>query len=142
MGPSESTYDPATDVGKVRLEIDDTDVEGTPAFVDAEVEYFLEEEGGILAAAARGCEVLARRYAKAYDITTDDQSLKRSQRAAAFAKAAETLRERAEKEEGLGTIATVKTDGYNQTGVDNETIDGTGPGGRVRAGYENPDRVP
>lgn len=132
-----------TDVEKVRLKIGDTNVTAA-LFSDTEIEYFLEEEAGNVAgAAAAACEALAARFSTDVDVTTDDQSLKRSQRAAAFAKRAEDLREQAEKNAGIGTVTTQKIDGYNDTEVGNEDIEGEGSaGGRVRQGYVNPDRVP
>lgn len=130
-----------TDVEKVRLKIGDRDV-GNALFTDVEIESFLDDEGTVLAASAAACEALAARFAPGYDVSTDDQSLKRSQRATAFAKLGETFRDRAEGQVGIGTIKTKKVDGYNDTDVDNEEIAGTSAGGRVRAGYENPDQIP
>lgn len=140
--PSTLTYDLSTDVGKVRFEIDDTDVEA-PELQDAEIESALVDEGTVLSASAKCCEVLARRYARAYDVASDDQKLSRSQRAAAMRELAKDLRARVEGLVGIGTIPTEKVDGYNDTGVDNESSDGTsGSTGRVRQGYLNPDQVP
>lgn len=136
------SYDLGTDVGKVRFEIDDTDLENFE-LADQEIELLLSTEGAVLAAAAGACEVLARRYAKRYDISTDDQSLKRSQTAKAWMEMASELRKRVEKGEGIGTIKTEKVDGYNDTGVDNESIDGATPAtGHARVGWLNPDEVP
>lgn len=130
-----------TSLEKVRLRIGDTDV-ADALFSDAELESFLDDEGTVIGAAAGACESLAARWASEYDIGTDDQSLKRSQKAAAMLKLAPALRQQAEKEEGIGVIPTEKVDAYNDQGVDNESFDGAGAGGRVRQGYQSPDQVP
>lgn len=46
-----ATYDLSTSVGKVRLKIGDTDT-SNPIFQDAELEYFLTEQGGQIVPAA------------------------------------------------------------------------------------------
>lgn len=130
-----------TDVEKVRLRIADTDV-GDPLFSDVELASFIEDEGSVVGAAAAACESLAARWSVDFDVTTDDQSLKRSQKAAAMLKLGPALRERAEKEGGIGVIKSTKVDAYNDTEVDNESFDGAGAGGRVRQGYQNPDQIP
>ena len=45
MAASPSTYDPSTNVGKVRLYIQDTDM-GNAKFVDAEINVFITDAGG------------------------------------------------------------------------------------------------
>lgn len=131
-----------TDVEKVRLKIGDTEVSDA-LFSDTELEAFLEDEGTVGGAAAAACESLAARFAPDYDVSTDDQSLKRSQKSAAFAKLAETLRGQEEKDAPIETQTTERVDGYNLEGLDNESVAGSGtPGGRVRAGYRDPDEHP
>ncbi len=54
-------YDLATDVGKVRLKIGDTDISPTTdaIFSDEEIEYFLNEGGNIVLASALALETIA-----------------------------------------------------------------------------------
>lgn len=53
-----ATYDLATDLGKVRLEIPDTDIR-KPIFEDEEIQYFLDvNEGDIYLAAAHALSVI------------------------------------------------------------------------------------
>lgn len=66
--------DLSTDIGKVRLEMNDTDeargkgVKPTGEnFTDAEIQYFLDEEGTVGRATAHACEVLARAWARMPD---------------------------------------------------------------------------
>lgn len=132
------TYDLETAIGQVRLEVGDTDRDAA-LLTDEEITFFLEEEGSVLAAAARACEALAARFARAFDITTDDQSLKRSQRAVAFRAQAKELRGRIGGT--IGTVTTTRVDGYSQD-IDNEETAETSAGGRVRAGYDDPDYHP
>ena len=56
-----ATYDTGTDVGKVRLYIQDTDVspESDAIFTDEEIQVFLTEEGSVKSAAALGLETIA-----------------------------------------------------------------------------------
>lgn len=54
-----ASYDPTTDVGKVRLRIPDRNVD-KPLFDDAEIESFLEFNGGnVLLATAEALEAIA-----------------------------------------------------------------------------------
>lgn len=130
-----------TDVEKIRLKIGGA---ATATVVnDTALQAFLDEEGSVVGAAAAACEALAAHYAQAYDISTDDQSLKRSQRAKAFAAQAKDFRGLQDKDEGIGSINSEKVDGYNDTAVDNESIDGATAGaGHARIGWLNPDEVP
>ena len=59
-----TTYDPATDVGKVRLKIGDTDITAAQ-FSDAEVQVFIDEGGTVNASA--GIALLAWASAVAMD---------------------------------------------------------------------------
>lgn len=67
------SYDLDTDVGKVRLEIGDTEdgngVKPNSAnFSDQEIEFLVEEEQSVGRASARACEILARWYAPLVDL--------------------------------------------------------------------------
>lgn len=131
-----------TDVELIRIKIGGP---ATETLVNDEVlGAFLIEEGSVAGAAAAACEALAAHYAIDFDVSTDDQSLKRSQKAKAYEALAGTFRDLAERNEGIGTIATIKIDGYNLQEYDNESIAGAGnsQGGRVRAGYIDPDEHP
>lgn len=87
-------YDIGTDVGKMRFEIPDTE---EPFMLgDAEISYALEEEESLLGAAARCCEVIARKYAQQADIATGDAKLTYSAQAETLAKRAEELRLRSQ----------------------------------------------
>jgi len=61
-----ATYDTATDIGKVRLHIGDTDV--TPAsdaiFTDEELQVFLDTEGSVQSAAAMALDAIASSSAR------------------------------------------------------------------------------
>jgi hypothetical protein len=89
----------------VRFEIQDTDPT-RPLFQDEEIEYALAQEAGeepeargILSAAARCCEVLARRFGMQADVLVGSLQATYSKQAAQYAKLAVELRERAQ---GLG----------------------------------------
>jgi hypothetical protein len=129
-------YDLTTDLGKLRVEIGD--VEETAAlFYDSELTYFLTDEGSVLAAAARACEVLAARYAGSYNFKTDDQSFDRGALSKQYAEQAKRLRAQSG---GTTTIAATRIDGYSDD-IANDEISTTGSGttNRVRAGYTHPD---
>lgn len=92
------SYDLATNVGKLRLEIGDT-TSGSGVkpdgsnFLDAELEYFLDAESGSVGrASARACEVLARSFAGMVDLTVGPRRESLSQAAKAYADRAQELR--------------------------------------------------
>ncbi len=58
MAAAPSTYDPSTDVGKVRLYIQDTEM-ANAKFVDAEINVFITDAGGGKLHAAAGLTLLA-----------------------------------------------------------------------------------
>lgn len=121
-------------ISKVRFEIGDTD-EAKALFNDDEVKVKLVDHGdSVPLAAAALCEILARRYARDFDFSTDGQSFSRSQMSKQFAQLARDLRERAT---GAKTVATRRVDGYSQD-VDYGSV-GASRTGRVRRGYTDPD---
>lgn len=131
-GTAAPSYDLSTDVGKVRLEIGDTETD-TPEFVDEEITYFLSVEGSVLGAAARACEALAAKFARQYDFQTDDQRFQRSQMSKQYADLASTLRSRAG---GVVTTSPTRVDGYSDDIANNEvSTASTGGRGRVRRGW-------
>jgi hypothetical protein len=133
------TYDgtPNTDLERVRLEIGDTD--STEAlFQDEEInEKLSQRANNVLLTAADLCEILARKFARAYDFETDGQSFKRSQMSAAYAKAAKDLRARAQ---GAGVVDTTRVDGYSDD-IPNAAVLATDTNPRRRY-YGEEDEIP
>jgi len=119
----------ASTIDAIRLEIGDT-IEEEQLLQDEELEYFYEEEGSILGAAARACEAIAAKFSREADLKVGDLSLSASQKAdlkvgdlslSASQKAehyrekAKVLRERSQKKGstlGKLTASTIKTDKY------------------------------
>ena len=102
-----------TDLAKTRLEIGDTNHE-QPLFTDEELNYFLAEEGGVTAAAARACEVLARSNARLPTFTADGLTVNQGALSAQYAALGKELRRRA----GGGaakTVSSYRRDGYSTT---------------------------
>jgi len=75
----------------VRFEIPDTD-ESRQLVSDEEIAYALSEESGIIGAAARCCEIVARRYTQQADVATGDVKLTYSKQAENLAVRAKELR--------------------------------------------------
>ena|SRR5690554_2335972 len=98
------TYDTSTDRGKVRLIITDTD-EDNAIFQDAEIDAFLEMQGGVLLAAAQALDTIASSEAlvlkkvRLLDVQTDGPAV-----AKALREHAQELREE-EKRDGAFAIA-------------------------------------
>jgi len=87
--------DPASsDKDAVRFEVGDTD-HNDQLLQDGEIEYAISLEPSLLAAAARCCEVLARRFSRQADFRLGPQAVSASQRAEAFAARAKELRTKA-----------------------------------------------
>lgn len=84
----------ADDKDAVRFEIPDTD-EGAQLVSDEEITYALTLESGVIGAAARCCEIVARRFAQQADISTGDVKLTYSGQAKTLAVRAKELREQA-----------------------------------------------
>jgi len=106
---------PATStIDAIRLEIGDT-IEEEQLLQDEELEYFYEEEGSILGAAARACEAIAAKFSREADLKVGELSLSASQKAKHYQEKAKVLRERAQKKGstlGKLTTSTIKTDKY------------------------------
>ncbi len=107
-----------TALHKTRLEIGDTD--STAAlFTDEELDVYLDARSdSVLLAAADACDVLATRFARAYDFSTDGQSFSRSKMTEMYRQRAKDLRTRAS---GVVTVATTRVDGYSSTVKSDET---------------------
>jgi hypothetical protein len=84
----------ASNKDAVRFEIGDTTYEDQ-LLTDEEILFALSVEGSIIAAAARCCETLARKYAREADYTLGPQSVKASQRGKAFLEMSTALRKKA-----------------------------------------------
>lgn len=123
-----------TALARVRLEIGDTD-SATALFTDEEINSKLDGESDELLAAASLCDILATRFARAYDFTTDGQQFSRSQMSKGYAQRAKELRQLSSA--GFTTLATTRVDGYSDD-VDYQDVD-TGSSGRIRIGYTDPD---
>ena len=73
------TYNTATDIGKVRLELDDTE-QGKGVrpngdnLTDAEIQVFLDREGAVLPAVAAACEMLARAWSRVASLSAGGRS--------------------------------------------------------------------
>lgn len=129
------TYDTSTTLGKVRLQIQDTDASDA-LFTDAEVQVYLDlRADNLLQTAADLCDVLAIRFSREFDFETDRQKFSRSQRQKMYAEMAVSLRARANG--GVQSVPSTKVDGYSSD-IDSEqtsTAGSPGASGRVRQGY-------
>lgn len=117
------TYDgtPSTVLEKVRLEIGDTDPTSA-LFTDEELNVWITNRAdNIYLAAADACEAAARKFARAYDFTTDGQSFHRSQMTKSYMDLAKDLRQRAG---GVVTVEVTKVDGYSDD-IANQDVAGT-----------------
>lgn len=116
------TYDLDTPIGEVRLEIGDDDNSADAGvkpngtnFSDEEIQKALDNEGGIvLRAAARLCEILARRWAGAGEnVRIRDYQINTTEKAKYYAELAKELRARAGGAFAGGSVATTRVDGYS-----------------------------
>lgn len=78
----------------VRFEVQDTDI-NAQLLQDEEIAYALAQEPGVLGAAARCCEALARRFAAQADTTVGSLKKTNSTAAEGYAERARELRARA-----------------------------------------------
>lgn len=122
------SYVLSTDVGKVRLEIGDTTAgagvrpDGTN-LTDAEVEYFLAQEGSVGRAVARACEVLATLWAGVADLTVGPRREALGSVAQRYADRAQRLRrQHGGAEVGALAVGMIRQDGY-QRATDPEASD-------------------
>lgn len=113
------TYDLTTDIGQIRLEIGDTE-EGQGVkpdgsnFSDEELQVILDREGGVMAAVAGVCEVLATQYARLVDTSVGPRREALGSIAQQYAARAAQLRK---QYGGAGmammSAAVVRVDGYS-----------------------------
>lgn len=103
---ADPTYDPATDPGRVRLLLNDIPTGAPPVavFSDAEIQAFLDLEGGSVKRAAAQAidtnatnEALASKVLRTQDVQTDGAKL-----AAAMREHADRLRAQADLEDEAG----------------------------------------
>lgn len=118
------------------MEIGDTD-SATALFTDEEINSKLDNETNELLAAASLCDILATRFARAYDFTTDGQQFSRSQMSKSYAQRADELRQ--QSGQGITTLATTRIDGYSDDIAYDEVTGTASRRGRVIAGYFSPD---
>jgi hypothetical protein len=127
------TYDLNTDIGKVRFEIPDTTEDGR-LLDDAEIVHALNEENGFVAAAARCCETIARRFAMQADIATGDVKITYSKQAENLSERAKDLRKRVQ---GAGIPF---AGGVSRTDKENRALDEDRVQGAFSRGqFDNPD---
>ena len=131
-----STSALTTPLAQVRLEIGDTD--STAAlFADEEINVKLAGRGdNVLLTAADLCDILARRFARAFDFESDNQKFSRSQMSKQYADLAGELRDRAS---GVVTVASTRIDGFSQD-IDSESVMQTAE--NVRGRYRRLDDAP
>ena len=110
------TYDLTTKIGQVRLLVPDNEASAYD-LQDDEITYFLGLVGqNVMAAAARACDHLARKYAKLPTFSADGLQISNGQRAQTFAARAAELR--ASISDSMSSITLIKTDGYSSTDND------------------------
>ena len=114
------SYTLSTDIGKVRLEIQDT-ASATALLTDEEIQVFLTDEGTVLGASARACEVISRKYAHDFNWTADGDTVDRQTRAKQWAELGAALRKR--KGAGIVSRQTVNTDAYQPIGLERNHSD-------------------
>ena len=99
-----------TVLAKVRLEVGDTDTTDQ-LLTDEELQVLIDNRASVVTlAAADACDVLATRFARDFDFSTDGQSFSRHARAKTFQERAQALRERYHS---LTTHPVTRVDGYS-----------------------------
>ncbi len=122
---------------QVRLLLGDN-VQSSPLFQDDELDWFLGERGDdVRLATADAAEAAAFKFARAYDISTGVEALKRSQMCKMFQDLAHALRAR---RDSIQTLVMTKIDGYSvDIPADEVQTVSTSP---RRHFYGEPDRIP
>ncbi len=112
------TYVLTTNIGKVRLLVPDKDATAYD-LEDAEIQYFLDQVGAnVKAAAVAACKWLARKYSKKVSFQADGLSIQNHARAAEFAARAKELE--AELLGGMSSPAITREDGYSEAAATSE----------------------
>lgn len=112
------TYDLSTNAGKVRLLIPDND-SSAYELQDAEIEYFLEQAGSnVKAAAVQACRWLSRKYAQKVSFEADGLRVDHSKRAEVFAARAQELAR--ELAGGMSAPTLSREDGFSDAASTSE----------------------
>lgn len=111
------TYDLATDIGLIRLELDDVEagagVRPTGAnFTDEELQVWLTREGSVFGAAAAACEALARAWSRIASQSVGGRSEQAGAVAEEWRKRAGELRQRSGGGPAVFAIGTTRDDAY------------------------------
>jgi hypothetical protein len=119
------TYNVATDIGKVRLELgDDVNAAGVRPdgsnFSDEEIQVYLSREGSVMGAVAGLCEALATQYAWVTTIAVGPRRENLSDVAAMYRTRARDLREIYGGAYGAYAVGVIRTDGYSDDVASNE----------------------
>lgn len=114
------TYDPTTDIGKVRFELgDDTLNQGVKPdgtnLSNEEIQVLLDREGSVMRAVAGACEMLSRRWVTVSNITVGPRQETYAQVAQGFSSRAAELRRQYGGIGGGAISAPLKrVDGYSE----------------------------
>lgn len=113
------TYNLATDIGKVRLEIGDvTSGKGVRSDAsnlnDEEIQVLLDREGSVMRATAAACELLARNWAAAADVVTGGGTEIYSRVSDHWAALGKTLRAQYGGAATTFSAGWARTDGYHE----------------------------
>lgn len=112
------TYDTATDIGKIRLELGDeisgNGVKPTGAnLTDEELQVWLTREGSVMRATAAACEMLSRAWSRMASTSVGSRSEQLQSVAAQYAARAQTLRaQHGGGTSGVSFVSFNRTDGY------------------------------
>jgi hypothetical protein len=124
------TYDLATDIGQLRLELGDTSSvsgEGVKPdggyLTDEELQVLLDREGEAMRAVAAACELLARHWARVATLTVGPRSEQLGNIAKNWSDRAAELRARHGGAAGAFSVSVTRTDGYADNAVDPEGPD-------------------
>ncbi len=114
------TYDLGTDIGQVRLDLDDV-TQGAGVrpdgsnFSDEELRVFLDREGSVMRAVAGACEALARGWSRMASLSVGSRSEQLGNVAKEWSDRAQQLRGQYGGASGLAFSASVdREDGYSE----------------------------
>jgi hypothetical protein len=113
------TYDLDTDVGLVRLELDDT-TQGAGVkpdgsnFSDEELQVLLDREESVMRAAAAACEILARAWSRMASLSLGSRSEQVGQVAEQWKQRGQELRGQYGGASGAFSVELDREDGYSE----------------------------
>ena len=125
------TYDTSTDIGKLRLEIGDTEfTEGVKPdgsnFSDGELQVWLTREGDVSRATAAACGALARMWARVADISIGPRKESLGAVSKRWAEEAKRLREQyGGAGEECYSIGAIRVDGFSDDTA-SDAVEATG----------------